>query len=115
MNNSPANRRAPLGMFPGKPTPRLYDRVVEALRTRHYSRRTEEAYPLDSPLPPVSQRHSSARTGRERRQPFPHAPGSRRKGGRVHPESGAGGGAVPLRAGAGTTAWNRNQFDVHVR
>jgi site-specific recombinase XerD len=33
-----------LGLFPGKPTPRLYDRVVEALRTRHYSRRTEEAY-----------------------------------------------------------------------
>ena len=26
------------------PAPRLYERVVEVLRTRHYSRRTEEAY-----------------------------------------------------------------------
>jgi hypothetical protein len=32
-----------LELFPGQPTPRLYDRVVEMLRTRHYSRRTEEA------------------------------------------------------------------------
>jgi integron integrase len=34
----------PLGLFPGSPEPRLYNRVVEALRARHYSRRTEEAY-----------------------------------------------------------------------
>jgi site-specific recombinase XerC len=33
-----------LGLFPGEPTPRLYDRVVEVLRTRHCSRRTEQAY-----------------------------------------------------------------------
>ena len=39
-----AVRRFPLGTFPGQPTPRLYDRVVEVLRARHYSRRTEEAY-----------------------------------------------------------------------
>jgi site-specific recombinase XerC len=44
MNNSPGDRRSPLGLFPGQPTPRLYDRVVEVLRTRHYSRRTEQAY-----------------------------------------------------------------------
>jgi len=44
MNNSPALRRSPLGLFPGEPTLRLYDRVVEALRTRHYSRRPEPAY-----------------------------------------------------------------------
>ena len=44
MRNSAANRRSALGLFPGQPTPRLYDCVVEALRTRHYSRRTEEAY-----------------------------------------------------------------------
>ena len=44
MNSSPAHRRSPLGLFPGQPEPRLYDRVVEILRTRHYSRRTEEAY-----------------------------------------------------------------------
>ena len=44
MNNSVADRRSPLGLFPGQPVPGLYDRVVEVLRTRHYSRRTEEAY-----------------------------------------------------------------------
>ncbi len=44
MNNSTANRRSPLGLFPDQPIPRLYDRMVEVLRTRHYSRRTEEAY-----------------------------------------------------------------------
>jgi hypothetical protein len=44
MNNSPADRRSPLGLFPGEPAPRLYGRVVEVLRTRHYSRRTEQAY-----------------------------------------------------------------------
>jgi hypothetical protein len=32
-----------LGLFLGEPNPRLYDRVVEVLRTRHYSRRTEQA------------------------------------------------------------------------
>jgi integron integrase len=37
-------RPSPLGLFPGLSTPRLYDRVVEILRGRHYSRRTEEAY-----------------------------------------------------------------------
>jgi hypothetical protein len=39
MNNSPADRRSPLGVFPGEPTPRLYDRVVEVLRTRHWRSR----------------------------------------------------------------------------
>ena len=34
----------PLGLFVGKPAPRLYDAVVEAFRVRHYSRRTEKAY-----------------------------------------------------------------------
>ncbi len=66
MNNSPANLRSVLGLFPGKPAPRLYDRVVEALRTRHFSRR---------------------------------------KGGRVHLESGAGARFVHLRAGVGTAPW----------
>ena len=37
-------RRSPLRLFPDKPAPRLYDRMVEVLRVRHYSRRTEEAY-----------------------------------------------------------------------
>ncbi len=44
MNNSTGDRRSPLGLFPRQPTPKLYDRVVEVLRTRHYSRRAEEAY-----------------------------------------------------------------------
>ena len=44
MNNSTADLRSPLGLFPAQPAPRLYDRVIELLRTRHYSRRTEEAY-----------------------------------------------------------------------
>ena len=44
MNNSTADRRLPLGLFTGQPTPRLYDRVVELLWTRHYSRRTEQTY-----------------------------------------------------------------------
>ena len=38
------SRIQPLGLFPGKPTPRLYDALIEAFRVRHYSRRTEKAY-----------------------------------------------------------------------
>ncbi len=34
----------PLGLFPGKPKPRLYDRAIEVLRVHHYSRRTKRAY-----------------------------------------------------------------------
>ena len=37
-------RRSPLCLFPNKPTPRLYDGIVEVLRVRDYSRRTGEAY-----------------------------------------------------------------------
>ncbi len=44
MGTSGANRQSPLGLFPAQPTPRLYDWVVEVLRTRHYSRRTEQTY-----------------------------------------------------------------------
>ncbi|MEX0874692.1 MAG: integron integrase [Actinomycetota bacterium] len=33
-----------LGLFPGRASPRLYDRVIEVLRTRHYSPRTVETY-----------------------------------------------------------------------
>ena len=44
MNNSTRECRSPLGCFPGQPTLRLYDRAVEGLRARHFSRRTEEAY-----------------------------------------------------------------------
>ena len=44
MSNSVVDPRSPLGLFSGQPKPRLYDCVVDALRSRHYSRRTEEAY-----------------------------------------------------------------------
>ncbi|MFZ5832826.1 MAG: phage integrase N-terminal SAM-like domain-containing protein [Planctomycetota bacterium] len=37
-------RRSPLGLFPDKPARRLYDGIVEVLRVRHDSRRTEKAY-----------------------------------------------------------------------
>ena len=44
MSESTGNHCSPLGLFPGQRTPRLYDRVVEAMRARHYSRRAEDAY-----------------------------------------------------------------------
>lgn len=44
MSTAIRQRRSPLGLFPDKPAPRLYDRIIEVLRVRHYSRRTEEAY-----------------------------------------------------------------------
>ena len=37
-------RPGPLRLFADRPSPRLYDTIVEVLRVRHYSRRTEEAY-----------------------------------------------------------------------
>lgn len=44
MATATRQRRSPLGVFPNQAAPRLYDRIVEVLRVRHYSRRTEEAY-----------------------------------------------------------------------
>jgi len=44
MRTATQQRRPPLGFFPDQPAPRLYDRIVEVLRVRHYSRRTEKAY-----------------------------------------------------------------------
>jgi Phage integrase, N-terminal SAM-like domain len=44
MNQLRSERRSPLGLCPGQAKQRLYDCVLEALRSRHYSRRTEEAY-----------------------------------------------------------------------
>jgi len=44
MSVATQQRRSPLGLFPDKPVPRLYDGIIEVLRVRHYSRRTEEAY-----------------------------------------------------------------------
>ncbi len=44
MTTTTQQRRSPLGLFPDKPARRLYDHMVEVLRVRHYSRRTEQAY-----------------------------------------------------------------------
>ena len=44
MNNSPAERRSPLGLVPGHRAPRLYDRVAETVRARRYSIRTQQTY-----------------------------------------------------------------------
>jgi len=44
MNALASGRRSAGGILSAQPTPRLYDCVVEALRSRHYSRRAEEAY-----------------------------------------------------------------------
>jgi integron integrase len=44
MPDTRERRPAPLGLFPEQQVPRLYDRLVETFRVRHYSRRTEEAY-----------------------------------------------------------------------
>jgi len=39
-----SQRTKPLGLFHGKPAPRLYDHLIEVLRVRHYSPCTDEAY-----------------------------------------------------------------------
>lgn len=44
VNTAATDRQSPLELFPEQPKPRLYDCVVEALRSRHYSCRTEQAY-----------------------------------------------------------------------
>ncbi len=64
MSKSMADRRSPLGLFPGQPMPRLYDRVVEVLRTTLQPPYRRGLPPLDSPLPPVSQRRPSVRGGK---------------------------------------------------
>ena len=44
MDNSDPSRSSALGLFPGRDSPRLYDRLVRVLRGRHYSVRTEKSY-----------------------------------------------------------------------
>ncbi|MEX0701991.1 MAG: phage integrase N-terminal SAM-like domain-containing protein [Planctomycetales bacterium] len=43
MSTATRERLPPLGLFPDKPAPRLYDRIIEVLRVRHYALRTEDA------------------------------------------------------------------------
>ena len=43
MNNSRADRRSPLGLFPGQPIPRLYDRVAQVLRVWSLGDRLQQA------------------------------------------------------------------------
>ena len=42
--NALADSRLSLGLFPGEPTPRLYDRVPEVLGAWHHTRWREQAY-----------------------------------------------------------------------
>jgi integrase len=44
MSAATGQHRIPPGLFPDRPIPRLYDRIIEILRVRHYSHPTEEAY-----------------------------------------------------------------------
>ena len=41
---TPAALRPPLGLFVGRDSPRLYDRALQVMRTRHLSPRTIETY-----------------------------------------------------------------------
>ncbi len=42
--NTATRQHTHLGLFCDRPFPRLYDYVIEVLRVKHYSRRTEQAY-----------------------------------------------------------------------
>ena len=42
--NTVTRQRTHLGLFCDRLLQRLYDRVIEVLRVKHYSRRTEQAY-----------------------------------------------------------------------
>lgn len=44
MSAQPSVPSGPLGLRPGMTSPRLYDRAVSVLRTKHYSPRTAESY-----------------------------------------------------------------------
>jgi len=44
MSRPVTSRSTPLGLYPDRPQPRLYNAVVARLRAGHYSCRTEEAY-----------------------------------------------------------------------
>ena len=44
MTTTTRQRRSRFGLFPGKPRPRLYDRIVEVVRVRHDSRRSEDFF-----------------------------------------------------------------------
>ncbi len=44
MSTAAHQGRSPLGLFSDSYAPRLYDRIVEVLRVRHSSRRTEQAF-----------------------------------------------------------------------
>lgn len=39
MTKAATNHHTPLGRFADRPLPRLYDRIIEVFRVRHYSRR----------------------------------------------------------------------------
>ncbi len=41
---SQSDRRQPVGLYPNRQQPRLYDRAIAEFRSRHYSPRTQKAY-----------------------------------------------------------------------
>src|SRR6266498_2917581 len=89
----------------GAPKPRLLDRVREAIRTRHYSRRTEKAYVawIKRYIFFHGKRHP-AENGRSRSHPLSHVTRDRVARGFVHAESSAERAAVPLSRRARSTA-----------
>ena len=99
-------------MPPVLPKPRLLDRVREALRVRHYSRRTEEAYVawIRRYIFFHGKRHP-AELGGARGHPLPERARRRGARGRLHPEPGAERAAVPVprRAGRGPAVARRHR------
>ena len=80
-----------------QPPPRLLDRVRQAIRARHYSLRTEDAYVdwIRRYILFHGKRHP-ARDGRARDQGLPDPPRRRPRASRRHPEPGPVRAAVPL-------------------
>ena len=79
--------------------PRLLDQVRIALRTRHYSPRTEDAYvSLDQALHPLPRQAPPAGHGGGRGHGLPQPPGRACRRQRLDPEPGARRAALPLRS-----------------
>jgi len=65
-----SERVGPLGLFPGKPPPRLQDSLIEAVRVRHCRRRTvEELSGHKDVRTTMTYRHVPNRGGRAVRSP----------------------------------------------
>ncbi len=78
-------------VWPAEPQkPKLLDRLREALRSRHYSRRTEQTYlPLGEAIHLLPPCPASRRDGRAGDQRLPDTPRRQGEGQRLDPEPGA--------------------------